>query len=711
MTPPGAAGPGSPPDDTGRRDAPAEDRGGTGELPADAAEFLTRLARGVQRHGLYPAGHPALDPVVDDVLEGLQWMFSREERLPVAVSREQMVLPQGETAPDHPLFSSLAERLHQHDLARVTFLPGTEAGELGAFMAEVAARPEEEGATLGSRPAVADDWPHLLLEPIRYERLSMAEEGPELAEVETVEASARDLWMGLARTVLADDAMEQLGDDGDVPTQRIVAALERISSEEGRARQAAARMLALVRGLWHAEEGEEEHALRERLVEIVETVDPAAMGSLVGTLSTDEQRELLRATTEWLSAGTVVDLLEEIGGDPGKSISYQMLRLLSKLASYVELNHGALDPEAGAAFRDQVRRLVSGWQADIEGRSRGRAVGRLGLAGPGGGTDRVLQDPERIVQMALEVDRLGPMGTRAVDDLREREGVVRILELLRDRPDGEAAAGDVWARLETEDAVREVLRREPPDFDALDDLIGRMGAAAAPPMLDTLSESGSRSTRGKLFSRLIELEGDIHAAVLERLDDDRWFVQRNMLALLEERGERPDDFSALPFTRHERDAVRREAYKLAFREAGERGEALQRALADGDPKVVSLALAALKEAPPSEVDAAVPVLRRRLDAGDLSPDLARQAVRELGRARSDEALRGLLDLCRTRKMWKFWTTDLAEKSPLVLEALRALADGWEDRSEAAAVLRKARRSADPEVRRSAGGAGREGDAP
>jgi hypothetical protein len=119
-----------------------EDADDPGELPADLDDLLVRFGKAVQRHGLYPAGHPALEPIVDDVLDVLGRAFRSRDRVSLGVAPDRLVHEEGESDPSHPLLSSLAGRLHDHHVSRLTFRPGVEADELSAFLGEAARSPE-----------------------------------------------------------------------------------------------------------------------------------------------------------------------------------------------------------------------------------------------------------------------------------------------------------------------------------------------------------------------------------------------------------------------------------------------------------------------------------------------------------------------------------------------------------------------------------------
>ncbi len=671
-------------------------------LPSDLREFLVELSKALQKVGFYPPDHPSIDPLVDQVHRGLEDVLRDRESLSLAVSPDALVTEEGESDPAHPALQGLAERLHEHELAHVTFHQVPDREQVAGFLTTVSGRADADEGPLGARRGVGDAWSHIDVEPATYDHLALTEEAEaEEAPVEVVEGEADELWVGLARAALADASLDDV--EGELPeVPRVVVALERYSTDEARARTMAARMLDVARKL-QQEGPDAAPEVRDRMMELLEEIEPDALGRIFGAAPPSLGQAFLQATANWMPVDTVLEMVEQVSGGESLSVSYHMLRLLSKLADFVQAGDGGRDPEAETAFREQVQSLVGDWEKNIRGPGdEGASLpGALGGGGRELEASRALVEPERLVETALEVDRLGPTGERAVDEMLEAEQVIHLLELLREAPEGEVARPAIWERLGTGDALRHVLQQDPPDFQALDEMLDHLGDRAAGLMLDTLSDAGSRSVRRQLFSRLAELEGDVEAEILHRLEDDRWFVKRNMLALLAERGDLPEGFSALPYTRHERSAVRREAYRLALRHPEEQEEAARRGMEDDDPKVLSLAFGALERLPDEALEAVTATLADRVGDEDLSVEIRRPGVRALGRVDDRRGLRTLLSLCRTRKLWTFWRTSLAEKGPLMLEALGALARGWADDPDAREVLERARSAPDDEIRRAA----------
>ena len=86
------------------------------------------------------------------------------------------------------------------------------------------------------------------------------------------------------------------------------------------------------------------------------------------------------------------------------------------------------------------------------------------------------------------------------------------------------------------EAISAMLASEPVDFDSLDYLLPFLSLEDHGLLLDALAASENRTTRRKLLDRLSATALDLRPLIVARLEDERWFVQRNMLVLLTRAG-------------------------------------------------------------------------------------------------------------------------------------------------------------------------------
>lgn len=216
--------------------------------------------------------------------------------------------------------------------------------------------------------------------------------------------------------------------------------------------------------------------------------------------------------------------------------------------------------------------------------------------------------------------------------------------------------------------------------------------------MDEMVRSESRSVRRAALARLATLGAPAAAEATRRLDDERWYVLRNLLSLLAELDAPPEPKTLRALVRHGDERVRREAFKLAFRHADERAHALSLALSDADPQVLRLALAECAAGCPP---ALVAQLCRRAGDPAVDPELRVAAVRVLGASREPLALRTLLHLTDGGRSF-LGRRKVAAATPEVLAALATLAAShWTADATAAATLARAAAAADPALRAAA----------
>jgi hypothetical protein len=175
-----------------------------------------------------------------------------------------------------------------------------------------------------------------------------------------------------------------------------------------------------------------------------------------------------------------------------------------------------------------------------------------------------------------------------------------------------------------------------------------------------------------------------------------------MLALLNEIGSWPSDFSAIAFARHPHATVRREALLLATRLRREREAAIGVAVADTDERVMRIGINAARES--GLPAAAVPVVLERLLDPELSSDLVVALVRLLSRHDQPDVRERLLSLVVLGRRTFFRRPRLLPRSPEMVASLTSLATMRSEDARVRDVLELARKSRDSVVRAAVEGA-------
>ncbi|MBI4545824.1 MAG: HEAT repeat domain-containing protein [Gemmatimonadetes bacterium] len=667
--------------------------------PQELLDLLLELASAVQKHTMYPEGHPALAPAGAAVAERIEKLLRERGSLALGVASRQLVIGGAPTDPQHPVLGGLAERLHRHQIGALSFEPGISADEAADLLRALAADADRAGP-LGARPPERfPAWPHVHLFSVRYDSLELAD-GVEGGEEGGPVSRGTELWLGLARTALAAGAAQKTAAAADPAT--VARAINTHEASRAYEQAIVGYFLQIAEELKTGGISDAP-VIRRRMARLITDLRPDTLRRLVN-MGGDfgRRRSFVLDASHAFSLDAVMALLRAAAEASDRSLSHTMVRLLSKMAQYAEGGSPQVRSQADTALREQVRHVLQGWDGgETLPEPYTRVLGTLARSAQGSPLSDLWAEPlevERIIELGLELDVNGPDVWTAVDRSLE-EGKLGTLAALLDRaPAGSHCAQEIWRRIATAERLAVVLAADPVDLHLVDKFVAHLGAAAAAPLLRTLVESESRRTRRELFERLGAFGSAIVPLAAELLADERWFVQRNLLSLLNAVGEWPEGVPTAPYAGHPDARVRREAFRLLLRLDGHREDVLAPALQDADPAILRRGLAAAQEmqCPP----VAVPIVASRALDADLPMDLRALGVRVLGRVRSPEVLETLLRLA-SRPKRLFLKPRVAASSPVTLAALASLAAGWSDEPRAAALLARARRARDLGIRAAA----------
>ena len=648
---------------------------------------------------MYPEEHPSLSGVVEGLLRHLDTVLSQRDRIAIGVVQPQLVVEGVLSDARNPVLADLARRLHDHELGAISFSRGAKADELHSLLAALG-RDAGHGATpLGLIPEGAiPTWRHVHVHPVGYEHLRIRESD------DVPEGAGRDrgmeLWLGLARVSMAGQ-----GPLTDVPDPSSVAQGIRGHRKEAAFDQAVVGYLRQISQELRSE-GAGRHDIRRRVSRLISELDQETLARLIDFGgSAEQQRQFVLEANESFAAESVLKVLQAAATSSRQTISHSMTRLLTKLATHTQGGSEEKRERADSALRENVEALLAEWTLEDPNPDAYTlsldAMARSTSDSTGTGVDEApLAGPERLIQMGLELDTWGPTVAWAVDELVSGGETGRLIALLRESPTGSEVARRAWSRVTTPDELHALVNDTGTELESVKALAFRLQEAAVEPLLEVLAESDVRGARRRAFDALTALRSDwITAHALDRLSDPRWFVQRNMLALVLHFRPNLKDLDLRPWATHEDPRVRREALALLMAQSPEdREEALHLALADADERVVGLALTELAREIP---EAVVPdIIERVLLSGTRSAEVRTSAVRVLansGSPRIPDALAASVTAGRTI----FGRTKLAAPTPWVIEALCLLAARWSDHHAAAPILALAADSKSPELRAAA----------
>jgi hypothetical protein len=648
---------------------------------------VTELARGVQRYAMYPSGHPSRGSTAQLLTDRLEELLSGErEGLEITIRKDRLVLSSGESDPANPLYAGLALRLYQHQLRSLLLGRGVEAREVEGLLTAVAQPLGRSGVPLGAAGSLAlQQWPHIHLEPVAYESLTIAREpasgtGP-LPAGSVPEAGE----MGGSGEELGGE--EETGSD---------------AQEEGEGPGLSAFEFPQLTRVMRGEAPSDPAAFRQEITRLILKTPPKTLGRLIKAVP-----GLAGSAAEGADSLTsaVADLVERAGGEregPGASF----LRILTKLGTQTDTpssGEGAgedpsMGPDPGGQdLGELVRELGAEWQIDDPNpEDYGRALREFSRQSPILSTEPFwLEEPEpvRIVQMSLELDEAGRITFDAVASMLGSGELATLLGLLDAVGEDSRAAAALWPDVARPETVRRLLAGQPPDLGLLDRLLPHLKQEGIEAILDALEAAEAARLRQGLAERLVALGLAAGPLVAVRLEGAATTIRRDLMAVLAVLPALPPDFSPEPWLVDPDAGVRREAFRIALASMEDREVPIAAAISDTDDQIIALGLNAAEVFCPATL---VPLIRNLVLGSGSAASLRLTGIRALARSGTTEARQTLLRLTWRRRF--ILGRALAPKSAEMLESLSALYRNWPDDPVSRRVIQAAERSRDPQIR-------------
>ena len=705
--------------------------GGKATLSRDLSDFLVELSIAMQKHAIYPPGHPLLDTAIDGVTNKLAILLVDRRSLSVGIARRQLIIEGVATDPNHPLLKELAGRLHKHGLGALKISQGFAREELADALGTIAVDPGRTDRPLGDdADALSERWGHVRLYPLNYERLQLLYDGTddegELRPKRRANLRAAQLWVGMARAAMMLDEGAEL-DEKSMNPLVIADAIDSRQQEEAYDQVIVGYLLQIADELKKQGGTPEQLELQKRISELVRQLSPETLKKLLQMGGDQAQRtQFLLDASQGMTVEACLDLVRAASQDGRQTISHSMMRLFSKLANYAEHDaDSARRVAAEASVREHMSKLISEWNLDDPNPTAyGRVLQSMSRTKGAKTTSPYTEiEPERIVQMGLELSTGGPRFEGALEALLNSARFDLLLDLLDRAPD-KAFAEYAWAYLDGRDILWAALGEARIDFVVLARLVRRKLVSAIEPVLDTVERTEDGTTRDALLDTLLVLGDDVGPSLVRRLDSARDELRRDLFLLLGKLKRIPPDFEATRFLLHVDPAVRRDAVRLLLKYVETREQAIIAGVADSDERAVFYGLTAAQEGgcPPR----AAAIIRGRVDAQTFDASLLTLAIRVLaaadsgatpqlrGQGRTSQVLRAsdleqpvvagkktldwligrVAQRSRFLRQWK-----LQSKSPEMLAALGALAAYWMADPQVQEIVALAVKSGDPDYKK------------
>lgn len=591
----------------------------------------------------YPPGHPMFAAALSDAHSRIADLAAFSGSVTLGIGRDGLLVADDKVASTHA--QKLAEAFYRHGVAILAIDRDIAAWELEMMFRFVAADPRSTRYRLWEELSAAGIT-HVKLTPADYSGVRatddvespVAEKPPTLLDdilraLMSGHKLAPDGTVAVTGEALTTDALSSLllkylGDEGG-----------RADSTAGKKRQSVAAVIAERIGthLTGAKDAATRDVTVRQIAELLRAlpadIQSRVLESALQILARDPAaEEELRSLARALSPDDVFHALSALR-QKGLPLSSHALRLLQTLMATMPANavEAPIDPNETRRLTDQISTLLGDEDVDrFNPPDHRRLLEEIDLEMPPaaeGPRERSLElGPERLdtlkeesiserVRLAtLELILRQPPGAdlepafrRLEDDFLELLGTMRMSEAVRlvdelhrmvrdpSPPHVQAAARASMERIGTGDAIQVLVDwlhlasdELIPQIRSVIDLFGAFGTRN---FLFALAEESDRSRRRRLFDFLAGLGPVIVPEAITLLDDDRWYVVRNMIALLRSVGDRQSLSKIRKLTDHADIRVRLEAIKSLFSfESRLPGDLLRKAIADRDPKVAETAI-------------------------------------------------------------------------------------------------------------------------
>ena len=201
------------------------------------------------------------------------------------------------------------------------------------------------------------------LHPLTFDQLELISDAPvDGGSAGATGGRGAELWIGLARAAMATDQPGPAAEKISAEPALVARAIDQHHGEAAYDQVIVGYLLQIANELKSAS-GAESAALRRRTARLIGALQPDTLRRLV-EMGGDaaQRRSFMLDATNGMAVDAVLDILKAAADAEGQTISHGLVRMLSKLAVHAELGQEQVRPLADRALREQVERLLSGWE-------------------------------------------------------------------------------------------------------------------------------------------------------------------------------------------------------------------------------------------------------------------------------------------------------------------------------------------------------------
>ncbi|MFZ5863747.1 MAG: HEAT repeat domain-containing protein [Nitrospirota bacterium] len=687
-------------------------------MPGDAPTDRELVAALVELHQtgrkllLYPPTHALIPKAIDNVIRRFNGLWADRPELTITVGAKHLLIGGEPCDPENPVLAELTRTLSTAHVARLTVRRGLDGDGLARFFAWLQGKSADENARQARLAALHQTVPAITVSLVSFRG----------AVADTADTPRGGTWDQLLDALLeagmegGQSRTEGLGEtDRDRP-ERVAEMINRAagSGDAGgryerlvleHLQRLAAPLRDPVTGATRAAVLPE--AERRRLAALIERLDPAVRERLFRLAFTPESRGpgALVAVLDQLSEPVLLEVLCQIQAHHG-AISVPTLELLRKFVS-VSRERPELAPsimehldsldlaDRHALYAELFHKKAEknyypeNYEKTIKGLSGVAAGGPIphdpvsDLVDPVGDAQihshlvtvmaELLQHPTASPNQSELIERLaGAIEDPLVHD--HADMAFQIFDALTTIPSDDPSARDTLQTTMTRvitPVVQALPKLDKTRGAAVADHLVTIGQPVVRPLLDILNNAPDMVLRKRLLDILARIGRPIAPAVMAALNDERWFVVRNMILLLGEAKVAEAAPKIIPFADHTSEQVRIETLR-ALGQISHMDHALDlfaSATFDADERVATCAIGILCQRPTPKV---VDRLRDLFESDDrrLSDPRKLKIIDALARGKDPSCVALLSRLAKRRRFLLFDLPKQAAIRKAAREALR-----------------------------------------
>lgn len=531
------------------------------ELLSDAIVELNISRRSI---GLYPPDHPVIKESIARAFDYLQRLFELRVEITLGVAMDSLVVDENTINRKNPFLKEFARSLHNRGIAAIKFHLGLTKDELIRFHELLTMRELITGSALVEY-ATSRNIRHIILIPIDFAGFRFVE-GAAKADTK-VDTIWQDYVSNLLLGRLSDDEEDVISSippeelagliNASMPEATETTAYDSVikvylkkKNEPGLSTESFNKFFSLMfslkpelrknfmsKAIEHADikSSDVEKLLRrttpanlQKMVELFTENSAMLQGTFKGLL---DKLASIKMDTEFnfdlydQNSAIVHDI--EIGEDIKKLFDVDNFKIYVSESYQQELQKML---ESSPESRVEIKNLRKECRDEVIDRAALGALLELFE------TDFITtEDTQRLVNRVLELTDI------FIETCRFRE-ILQICDTLSSpalkQKLGDDTSGMIEAFFTSEKFVNEFISSlrlwGRKDRDSAFGLAKVLGAKVIDPLLDALIEEADASIRKFLLSMLVSLGSDIIPYVTKRLNDDQWYIVRNMLYLLRE---------------------------------------------------------------------------------------------------------------------------------------------------------------------------------